>query len=123
MSNHPYINPTFNLAAEEAKLRKLLPAMAVDALGWLKVAVADLTHLEQILKDKLEASGKTEIDGSMFRATIVTSERTSTDKTYKEKLAELISKGMSRQFIAAHTQQTESVSVRVVAKVRDKAAA
>lgn len=59
------------------------PAIAladmVDELGTVKAEIAALQNREKILTDKLKLTGLTEIDGTLFRATVSTCERETVD--------------------------------------------
>lgn len=88
----------------------------IDELGNLKAQIADLAKREKKLKEHLVALGDGAYDGYLFRATVSTVER------------ELLDMGavrakLSPQFIAAHTNVTQSTMVRVVARVADRVAA
>jgi hypothetical protein len=98
--------------AATAKITSLDLVKTVDQLGAVKAQIAALTRTEKALKDALIASGKTEVDGTVFRATVSLSTRETLDMdAVREKL--------SPQFIVAHTNQTEVTTVRVVAQVRE----
>jgi hypothetical protein len=51
----------------------------VDDFGKLKAEISALTEKEKIIRDKLVASGLTEINGNLFRATISKQERSTLD--------------------------------------------
>lgn len=88
----------------------------VDQLGNLKADIANLTTKEKAIKDKLIAAGAAEIDGNIFRATISRGERCTLDM-------DAVRAKLSPQFIAAHTKETPTVTVRVTARVHDRKAA
>lgn len=78
----------------------------VDELGLLKAEISDLAEkkadLEKILKD----SGKAEVDGKIFRATISRFPRTTVAwKAIAKKL------GASRQLITANSSEKDIVTV------------
>lgn len=54
----------------------LLLADIVDELGTVKAEIATMQAKEKALVAKLTATGLTEIDGSLFRATVSTCDRT-----------------------------------------------
>jgi hypothetical protein len=81
----------------------------VDQLGVIKAQIADLTKTEKQLADILKASGYAEIDGDLFRAAIVWTERV----TLK---SDRVREVMSADDIAYCEQKTEIMSVRVSAR-------
>ena len=60
-------------------------AIIVDQLGAIKAQIASLEEAESALKARLVASGQTEIDGTLFRATVRQSERWTLDRKLVEK--------------------------------------
>ena len=86
-------------------------APLVDELGELKAAIAELCEKEKELKTILAASGYAEIDGTLFRATVSLSERTTLES---EKVRALLSAAQ----IAACSKTTEVTTVRVAARKR-----
>ena len=94
-----------------AKIIHLNLVNIVDELGTVKAEIANLKAREEFLKKALEDSGETAIDGTLFRATVATSQRTNIDwKTIAEKLEP------SRQLITAHTSVGYTTAVRVTAR-------
>ena len=85
---------------------------AVDELGTLKAAIAELADQERKLKTLIAASGYAEIDGELFRATVSLSERASLD-------AERVRNLLTDEQIAAVTRVTEITAVRIVARKRN----
>lgn len=84
----------------------------VDDLGALKAQIAALTRQETVLKDALKEFGPGEYNGKVFRATVF--------ETYRETLdMDAVRAKLSPQFIAAHTNETYSITVQVVAQVRE----
>jgi|SRR6516164_3938896 len=51
----------------------------VDCLGTVKAEIAALQAKEKELADRLKLTGLTEIDGTLFRATVCTSDRETVD--------------------------------------------
>jgi hypothetical protein len=86
----------------------------VDELGFIKAKLAELTKAEKALADQLKASGYAEIDGDMFRAAIVWTERVTLN-------SDRVREVLSADDVAYCEQKTEIMSVRVSA--RKKAAA
>ena len=86
----------------------------VDQLGALKAQIADLTKLEKALIDQIKSSGYAEIDGDLFRAAIVWTERVTLN-------SDRVREVLSADDIAYCEQKAEVMSVRVSA--RKKAAA
>ena len=83
----------------------------VDQLGEVKAKIAHLKKIEDDLKAQLIASGATEQDGTLFRATVSCSNREAIDwKAVAEKLEP------SRQLVTAHTTYTPTTTVRVTAR-------
>ena len=93
-----------------------LTVAVVDRLGEVKAEIARLKELEAELAARLIESGETAIDGSLFRAAIVTtSESSSLDpKAAEAKLRELGVDG--RWFSKNQKVRKGSTSVRVVAR-------
>ena len=87
---------------------------AVDELGALKAAIAELTEKERDLKTVIAGSGYAEIDGDLFRATVSLSERTTLET---EKVKALLSEAQ----ILACSKTTEVTTVRVAARKRASA--
>ena len=81
----------------------------IDRLGYLKAQIADLKKEESALREVMLEQGPGAYEGEIFRATVSTSERETLDMAaVREKLSD--------QFIRAHTNVTESTTVRVVAR-------
>lgn len=93
-----------------------LTVAVVDRLGEVKAEIARLKELEAELAARLIGSGETAIDGSLFRATVVTTaESVSLDpKAAEAKLRELGVDG--RWFSKNQKVRKGSTSVRVVAR-------
>lgn len=86
----------------------------VDQLGALKAQIAELTKAEKALADILKASGYAEVEGDLFRAAIVWTERVTLN-------TERVREVLSADDVAYCEQKSEVMSVRVSA--RKKAAA
>lgn len=93
-----------------------LTVAVVDRLGEVKAEIARLKELEAELAARLVDSGEREIDGSLFRATVVTTaDSYSIDpKAAEAKLRELGVDG--RWFSKNQKVRRGSTSVRVVAR-------
>lgn len=93
-----------------------LTVAVVDRLGEVKAEIARLKELEAELAARLIDSGETAIDGSLFRATIVTTAESSSldPKAAEAKLRELGVDG--RWFSKNQKVRKGSTSVRVVAR-------
>jgi hypothetical protein len=85
-----------------------------DELGLIKAQIAEMTKKEKALADILKASGYAEIDGDLFRAAIVWTERVTLNS---DRVREML----SAEDVAYCEQKAEVMSVRVSA--RKKAAA
>lgn len=84
-------------------------AAAVDEIGLLKAQIAPLEAKLKAAQAKLKEHGDGRYEGTLWAATVSTSERESLDlDAVREKL--------SRQFIAAHTRTSEVVTVKVTAR-------
>lgn len=92
---------------------KTLPAI-VDDLGRLKARISKLQAIEDQLAARLRESGETEVDGSLFRATISTYE--STKVAWKAVVESLPKSASLTRKINANTSVSETTSVRVVAR-------
>ena len=84
-------------------------AIIVDQLGAIKAQIASLEEAESALKARLVASGQTEIDGTLFRATVRQSERWTLDR-------KLVEKDMGEDFVTAHSKIAHMTSVYVVSR-------
>lgn len=93
-----------------------LTVAVVDRLGEVKAEIARLKELEAELAARLIESGETAIDGSLFRATVVTTAESSSldPKAAEAKLRELGVDG--RWFSKNQKVRKGSTSVRVVAR-------
>ena len=93
-----------------------LTVAVVDRLGEVKAEIARLKGLEAELAARLIASAEAAIDGSLFRATIVTTAESSSldPKAAEAKLRELGVDG--RWFSKNQKIRKGSTSVRVVAR-------
>jgi hypothetical protein len=93
-----------------------LTVAVVDRLGEVKAEISRLKALEAELAARLVESGETEIDGALFRATIVTTAESSSldPKAAEAKLRELGVDG--RWFSKNQKVRKGSTSVRVVAR-------
>ena len=93
-----------------------LTVAVVDRLGEVKAEIARLKELEAELAGRLIDSGETAIDGSLFRATVVTTAESSSldPKAAEAKLRELGVDG--RWFSKNQKIRKGSTSVRVVAR-------
>ena len=84
---------------------------AVDQLGAIQAQIAELRELEAALKGEILDSGESVVEGDLFQATVVTSERKTTNwKSIAVKL------GASVQMIRGNTKVQEVVSIRVRAR-------
>jgi hypothetical protein len=93
-----------------------LTVAVVDRLGEVKAEIARLKEIEADLAARLIESGETAIDGSLFRATVVTTAESSSldPKAAEAKLRELGVDG--RWFSKNQKVRKGSTSVRVVAR-------
>lgn len=93
-----------------------LTVAVVDRLGEVKAEIARLKEVEAELAARLIDSGETAIDGSLFRATVVTTAESSSldPKAAEAKLRELGVDG--RWFSKNQKIRKGSTSVRVVAR-------
>ena len=86
-------------------------AALVDDLGTIRAQIAALQTDERELKKRLVDLGEKHVDGDLFKATVVESNRNNVDwKAIAEKLKP------SRQLVAAHTKKSVVTSVRTAAK-------
>ena len=91
-------------------------ARVVDQLGILLAQKADLDAQIDAIKTHLREQGEGAYEGELYRATVSTQERSTLDlKAVRAKLSD--------QFIRAHTNVTESVVVKCVARNGIKVAA
>lgn len=84
---------------------------SVDYLGHLKAQAATIEDIEKRFKEKLIQSGQDKIDGELFKATVSVSDRATLNM-------EKVRAKLSPQFIAANTNVTQVVMVRIVARTR-----
>lgn len=81
----------------------------VDRIGALKAQIAPLEKQLKKLQDELKAQGAGRYEGDLYDATVSVSIRETLD------MAAARAK-LSPQFIAAHTNETEVVTLKVTAK-------
>lgn len=89
----------------KAKLVVELNEGSVDRLGVLLAQIADLTEQAEAIKDAIKRGGQS-VEGSLFKATLVDSDRKIFDK-------EFFIKDQGADVYDAYTKNTVSVSVRV----------
>jgi hypothetical protein len=89
----------------KAKLVVELNEGSVDRLGVLLAQIADLTEQADAIKDAIKRGGES-VEGSLFKATLVDSDRKIFDK-------EFFIKDQGADVYDAYTKNTVSVSVRV----------
>lgn len=95
-------------------------AAAIDNLGATNAQIADLKAVAETCRDVIVRAGKPAFEGEMFRATVSTSTRTTTD--YKSLLAQLVgdkvlSLEQHSNYIEAFTTTGEpSTTVKVTAR-------
>lgn len=92
----------------KAKLVVELNEGSVDRLGMLLAQIADLTKEADAIKDAIKLSGQS-IEGSLFKATLVDSDRKVFDK-------EFFVAQNGAEVYDAYTKNTVSVSVRVTSR-------
>ena len=92
-----------------------LPLTQVDTLGNLLAQIAELTKQADAIKDGIKdaasAGGDKVVEGNLFKATYIESNRSVVDN--KALLAEL---GATAEQIARHTKTTAVFSVKVTAR-------
>jgi hypothetical protein len=86
----------------------------VDELGHIKAKLAELTKDEKALADQLKASGYAEIEGELFRAAIVWTERVTLN-------SDRVREVLSADDVAYCEQKAEIMSVRVSARKKTAA--
>ncbi len=82
----------------------------VDELGELRAALQPLINAQKELEKDVKADGRTEINGSKYRATVSFSERAT---VAWKKIAEKL--GASKQIIIGNTSKSKVTSLRVTA--------
>lgn len=92
-----------------------LPLTSVDTLGNLLAQIAELTKqadaIKDAIKDTASAGGDKVVEGNLFKATYIESNRSVVDN--KALLAEL---GATAEQIARHTKTTAVFSVKVTSR-------
>ena len=92
-----------------------LPLTSVDTLGNLLAQIAELTKQADAIKDAIKdiasAGGDKVIEGNLFKATYVESNRSVVD--YKKLCADL---GITADQVAAYTKTTAVFSVKTTAR-------
>ena len=87
----------------------------IDTLGALLAQIADLTAqsdaIKDAIKDAASAGGDKVVEGALFKATYVETNRSVVD--YKKLIADL---GIAADKVAAYTKTTAVFSVKVTAK-------
>lgn len=93
-----------------SNLDSLTLEQRIDALGQLKAQLATMLADEKLLKDSIvEEVGVGAFEGDTFRVSISASQRETLDM-------EAVRKHLSPQFIRAHTNITDTTTVRVTAR-------
>jgi len=92
-----------------------IPLTSVDTLGNLLAQIAELTKqadaIKDAIKDTASAGGDKVVEGNLFKATYIESNRSVVDN--KALLAEL---GATAEQIARHTKTTAVFSVKVTTR-------
>lgn len=83
----------------------------VDRLGKLKAKIANLCEEEKAIKDELILTRLPEIEGTLFRATISTHERTSLD-------SEMVKMFLTPSQLLQCTKVSEVTTLRVNARIK-----
>ena len=87
----------------------------IDTLGALLAQIADLTKQADAIKDSIKdaasAGGDKVVDGALFRATYIETNRSVVD--YKKLCADL---GVSAEQVASYTRTTAVFSVKVTSR-------
>ena len=90
-------------------------AVSVDTLGELLAQIAELTKQANLIKDGIKdaasAGGAKVVEGNLFKATYIDSNRSSVD--YKALLAEL---NVPADVVAKHTKVAAVFSVKVTSR-------
>jgi hypothetical protein len=90
-------------------------AVSVDTLGELLAQIAELTKQADLIKDGIKdaasAGGAKVVEGNLFKATYIESNRSSVD--YKALLAEL---NVPADVVAKHTKVAAVFSVKVTSR-------
>jgi hypothetical protein len=81
----------------------------IDRLGALLAHIAELSAQADLIKAQLKELPDGAYEGKLFRVTVSTSTRETLDMA-------AVRAHLSRQFIQAHTRETETQTVRVVAR-------
>jgi hypothetical protein len=91
----------------------------IDQMGMIKAQIANLELQEAELRQQIIDMGVPAASGELFDVTVVTSVRESHDSVLKGLISDVTKKylkGLTRQFITAHTVEKEVVTVKVTAR-------
>lgn len=86
----------------------------VDELGVIKAQIAELEVRERELRERLVKSGKYEVDGELFRATVATTTVERVD--YKEVVGHIPPSPMLATLVRRYTDKSERTTVKVVSR-------
>jgi hypothetical protein len=88
-----------------------IKATQVDTLGLLLAQISELQAKADLIKEDLKLQGKGAYNGSMFKATVIVSNRTNVD--FKQVFAEC---SVPAEIIARNTKLQEVVSVKLTSR-------
>jgi hypothetical protein len=96
-------------------MNTVITKSSVDSLGELLAQIADLTKqadaIKDAIKDNASAGGDKVVEGDLFKATYIESNRSTVD--YKALCAAL---GITAEQVAAYTKTSAVFSVKVTSK-------
>lgn len=88
-----------------------IKATQVDTLGLLLAQISELQAKADLIKDDLKAQGQGAYNGSMFKASVIVSNRSNVD--FKQVFAEC---SVPAEIIARNTKVQEVVSVKLTSR-------
>jgi hypothetical protein len=88
-----------------------IKATQVDTLGLLLAQISELQAKADLIKDDLKAQGQGAYNGSMFKASVIVSNRSNID--FKQVFAEC---SVPAEIIARNTKVQEVVSVKLTSR-------
>jgi hypothetical protein len=115
---HRHSNTAQSMTAKESEMQAIISTPAahdVDTLGQLLAQIADLTKqadsIKDAIKDSASAGGDKVVEGDLFKATYIESNRSVVD--HKALYAAL---GITAEQVAQYTKTTAVFSVKVTSK-------
>lgn len=96
-----------------------------DAYGLMNAEIAEIQKRQNAVREQIIATGRDAIDGELFHVSVSHSVRETPDKVLKEQLDELVEaykSTLTSQYLTAHINKKEVVTIRPTALLKQQAA-